>query len=487
MALLVALISTNGLRAAPTWSVSSRFAGTDRYSTAVKATNGFPTVMSPWNSLVLVSGETYADSLSGSALAAKLGSLLLITRPEVIPTVVQEEILRLSPKRVIVVGGEVAVRPQVIDSLRALGIRETVRIAGSDRYETSIEVAKFGWPQGATRIFIAPGEEFGPGLIAGAAAGAFQAPLLLTKPSEVTATTRTELQRLSAQTAVIFSYNAGPGMISSNVSREIGSLTAGTDVMISGWNMVELSNTWLQGRATDSILGDPYKNLPRGNLVTSAGFPDALVAGAISGFALMPLFVTDPSCLPIETETSIKFLGRTLINVFGGEAAISSAAVAGNLCGTAGNQIAPPTTVSSSTNQGTSVQLPADGSRVLIYGTESQFHFCLSSGRGSKFSLQVRLSNGSWKGVASSTVGSLAGLCPSLGASYRWTVSELGVPGPSSCAGVTKYTLQMRQVSVSNGSTVNQWTMEQYASRADHGKILQQVLDKMLGVSLSGC
>ncbi|GGK71818.1 cell wall-binding repeat-containing protein [Ornithinimicrobium pekingense] len=94
-----------------------RISGANRYATAVavsaQVAPGVPVVY-------LASGTGFADALSGAARAGSLGAPLLLTRPTDVPSVVRAELLRLRPDRIVVLGGENAVTPQVETALHEL-------------------------------------------------------------------------------------------------------------------------------------------------------------------------------------------------------------------------------------------------------------------------------------------------------------------------------------------------------------------------------
>ena len=77
------------------------------------------------------------------AAAHEGGPLLLTSRGE-LNDVVMEEVERLSPDRIVIVGGEPSVSPAVADALEPLA-DEVVRLAGADRYETSRLIAAYAF------------------------------------------------------------------------------------------------------------------------------------------------------------------------------------------------------------------------------------------------------------------------------------------------------------------------------------------------------
>ena len=111
----------------------SRVSASDRYGTAVAISKrefpgSAPTVF-------VASGSNYPDALSGGPVAAAAGGPLLLTSPDTLPAVVSAEITRLSPSKIVVIGGPGAVSDTVLAALDA--IAPATRIFGSDRYQTS--------------------------------------------------------------------------------------------------------------------------------------------------------------------------------------------------------------------------------------------------------------------------------------------------------------------------------------------------------------
>ncbi|MDR1773314.1 MAG: cell wall-binding repeat-containing protein, partial [Clostridioides sp.] len=113
-------------------------AGADRYETAVKISQD------GWNkadNVIITSGDAYADALVASPLSTKQDAPVLLTKKGDIPNVTSAEIKRLGAKNITIIGGENVVSSDVVKDLEKAGLKVN-RIAGKDRYETSIEVAK---------------------------------------------------------------------------------------------------------------------------------------------------------------------------------------------------------------------------------------------------------------------------------------------------------------------------------------------------------
>ena len=120
---------------------TNRIAGAGRYDTAAlisKAT--YSSQLKGTGAIVLASGENFPDALGASALAGALDAPILLTSSSSLSAQVSSEIYRLDADTVYIVGGTSAVSQAVEDQLKAYGLT-VVRVAGSTRQDTAVEVA----------------------------------------------------------------------------------------------------------------------------------------------------------------------------------------------------------------------------------------------------------------------------------------------------------------------------------------------------------
>ena len=115
-------------------------AGSDRYATAVKLSQS---QFNSSNTIIIVNGLAIADGLAATPLATHLNSPILLTRSNLIPDVTKSEITRLNAKKAIIIGGNTVADANVESDLRNLGITNIERLGGSDRYATSLQIAKY--------------------------------------------------------------------------------------------------------------------------------------------------------------------------------------------------------------------------------------------------------------------------------------------------------------------------------------------------------
>lgn len=140
--------------------------------------------------IVLARSDDFADALTGSQLAARLGGPLLLTPPSGVPPDVMDAIDRYGVAEETVVylmGGEAALSAAVEAQLRSFSY-PVQRIAGRTRYETAVLAAEVRREVEASPVLIADGDSFPYALISSAAAGRTGAVVLTagTRPVDVT-------------------------------------------------------------------------------------------------------------------------------------------------------------------------------------------------------------------------------------------------------------------------------------------------------------
>lgn len=179
-----------------------RLAGADRFGTAAAVSadafgTGVPVVY-------VATGAGFPDALAGGAAAAQqVGPVLLVAR-DAIPSSTAQELRRLVPREIVVLGGTGAVSGAVETELRTFAPL-VARVAGPDRYATAVEVAKRTSPTAPT-VFVATGRNFPDALAGSAATGG--APLLLVPGACLPPVVSGELARLQTTRLVLLGGNA---------------------------------------------------------------------------------------------------------------------------------------------------------------------------------------------------------------------------------------------------------------------------------------
>ncbi len=164
-----------------------RLAGADRYATAIGiARRAFPRGAA---AAYVASGADPSDAVAGGALT---GGPILLSQPGGVRADVVAEIRRLSPRKVVALGGRQAVPDAVLRA--AAGGRETARLGGTNRYETAAAIATYAWPGGAPTAYLADGRSPVDALTAGTLR---DGPVLLVDPSAATDATHPALRAIT--------------------------------------------------------------------------------------------------------------------------------------------------------------------------------------------------------------------------------------------------------------------------------------------------
>jgi len=173
-----------------------RFAAADRVGTAVQA--ALRTDADHWgNTVIIANTEVFADALAATPLADVLDAPVLLNNPGNSLSGQVASFLEQRPQftRAIVLGGTDVFGAGMTDGLLGTGsINNVDRIAGSNRYQTAVELAIAAVVEDAGRnseidldqanIFMADGTNFPDALAAGAAAAEHNGVVLLTRGSQ---------------------------------------------------------------------------------------------------------------------------------------------------------------------------------------------------------------------------------------------------------------------------------------------------------------
>ncbi|MBW3577025.1 MAG: cell wall-binding repeat-containing protein [Actinobacteria bacterium] len=156
-----------------------RVAGPDRYATSACASKAAFAGVAP--AVVLARGDDHGgwpDALAGTVLADAVGGPVLLTDPQSLPVPTRDELRRLRPLEVLVLGGPAAVSDAVVAEAAAAAPQATLRrVAGEDRFATAVAVSREARAGGTA--FVVNGFRPADALVAGAPAARAGAALLL--------------------------------------------------------------------------------------------------------------------------------------------------------------------------------------------------------------------------------------------------------------------------------------------------------------------
>ena len=205
------------------------------------------------------------------------------------------------------------VAPTALAVTVGLPAGDQIRLSGSDRYTTAVEVSEASFAPPLNVVFIATGENFPDALAAGPAAGDLEAPVLLVRQNSVPSAVVAELQRLSPIEIVVL---GGPAVISDAVVSQLDGLAGlGGAMRISGVDRFEtaakLATDIFDPAATNTVL-----------LATGANYPDALSGGPPGAIEGAPILLASATGVPDSTLDAMNALGITDVVFLGGTAAL---------------------------------------------------------------------------------------------------------------------------------------------------------------------
>ncbi len=182
----------------------TRLYGNDRYGTALKIGEQLREEKSP-DTAILSTGLNYPDALSIAPFAGKSAYPILFSGQGDLNGQTKEALVAWGIKNVYILGGSGVIPAGVEDTLKGLGIKVT-RLAGNDRYETSLAIVKhFADPAAPyTKAALATGLNFPDALAGGALAAREGYPVLLVGSDAAAEQVRNYLQALLPETIYLY-------------------------------------------------------------------------------------------------------------------------------------------------------------------------------------------------------------------------------------------------------------------------------------------
>lgn len=302
-------------------STISRLGGQDRYKTAVTISKSGWTYGA--DTVILASGEGYADALCAAPLAKKYNAPILLTTKDSISDDTINELKRLEAKKVILIGGTSSISDTVSNKVKSATSADIERIAGQDRYETSAKVAEqLGT---SNKVIIASGEDYADALSAAPIAASKGMPILLTPSKELSSSAAKYIKDNNVTTTYIIGGNA-------SVDKSLESNLPGVK-RLSGADRYETNISVISNFINDLDTHNAYVAL--GDGVTGSEFADALSGTAIASKNNAPVFLTYFT-VPKVTKDFItsKLSPDTKITALGGKAVVGDDII---------NQLAIPT------------------------------------------------------------------------------------------------------------------------------------------------
>ena len=151
-----------------------RIAGVDRYGTSEMVARRVVGITGKKYTGVVASGQVFPDALSVGTFASRDGYPILLVKKDMVPDQVERAIKDLEIRKTYIAGGTNTISKMTEAKLPSV----VERMAGRDRYETSVAIAKSKFKD-SRDAFIASGEEFADALVISPVSGKYNRPTLL--------------------------------------------------------------------------------------------------------------------------------------------------------------------------------------------------------------------------------------------------------------------------------------------------------------------
>lgn len=311
--------STGGVTPEPSpLPAPKRLAGENRYATSVAISErSFPSAAPV---VYLASGTSFPDGLAAGPAAAHQGGPVLLTQRDTVSQAVLDEIERLDPETVVIVGGTPSVSAGALQQVRALDSTRTIeRLGGENRYETSRLIADYAFDS-ADAAFVATGTMFPDALASGPAAAHLDGPVLLVRgsTSAADAATLATLDALGVDwVGIAGDANSVSAGIATGLDRAVGDVER-----FAGANRYE----------TAALIGAVFDDADTVLVASGLGFADALAGAAAAGTAGAPMLLARTGCMPQEARTALNRWTPSEVVLLGGTPTLSAAVAAYRSC-----------------------------------------------------------------------------------------------------------------------------------------------------------
>lgn len=275
----------------------TRLSGANRYSTAAALSEAY---FAPGVSTVFIAtGENFPDALAAGPAAGVEDSPILLVRQNAVPSETAVELTRLSPSRIVVVGGPAVVSDGVMTTLGGFTSGTVTRVWGTNRYGTAAAVSTATFSPGVGTVYVATGANF-PDALAGGPAGVINdGPILLVRQNSVPGETAAELARLNPGGVVVL---GGSAVVSSSVVTELESLVSGCVLRHWGANRYETAVA-----VSEAVFPTGAETV---FIVTGVNFPDAVAAGPVAGMLNAPILLVTGTSVPTPTGSELTRLAQ---------------------------------------------------------------------------------------------------------------------------------------------------------------------------------
>ena len=282
-----------------------RIFGDDRYETSVEISKSY---FKKADKVILASGMNNADALVAASYADLSKAPILLTKTNDLPSHTMAEIERLNASEVVIVGGNASVSYSVDKKLKDKGLTVS-RVSGSDRFATSMDLAKkLVNNKASNKLVLINGYKNTDALTVSSLATSGSLPVIMTDGNNISNSVKKFIKDNDIKEVIIVGGNSS---MSESMMKQLNVKTR----RIAGKDRFETAI-----KIADEIYPD-LKNVIIANGYNSI---DALSAGAITNIAKAPILLTNRSSIPSSVKYKLKGLNDNRIIVVGGKSTITN-------------------------------------------------------------------------------------------------------------------------------------------------------------------
>ncbi|MFL0247211.1 SpoIID/LytB domain-containing protein [Candidatus Clostridium stratigraminis] len=285
-------------------NTTNRIGGLNRYETSVQIANNM--YSNKIDNVVLATGSTFPDALSGSVLAKAVSAPILLVGTKSTSTESLQALnyikSHLNPGgKVYLLGGEGVISKEFYDTLTKMGYN-SIRLGGSTRFDTNNQIVnqlKALNAVNSTGLVIATANNFPDALSISPVAALNGWPVLLSNKDSLTADEESYIKSMKPDKVYIA---GGNGVVTDAVLNRIKTLLGyGDDKVIRLWG----SDRYATSRVINSTLFDTPNKI---GIATGLQFADALSGSVYAALNGAPIVLVDPSKVT-EAQNYIKYAG----------------------------------------------------------------------------------------------------------------------------------------------------------------------------------
>ncbi len=196
-----------------------RIAGKDRFDTSSKLAQEVVKLSDKSRKAILVNGFKNADALSVSSIATKDELPIFMNGNNSLNSDIKNQLKKMNINKVFIIGGVNSISKNIEKELKNMNIN-IVRLAGRDRYETSMNIAKYAYKT-SDNLIVASGENSVDALSASVLTEKKNAPILLLNNKKISESIEKYIEDMEASKIIIV---GGESSISENIEEDLEDL-----------------------------------------------------------------------------------------------------------------------------------------------------------------------------------------------------------------------------------------------------------------------